>query len=85
MKDEPNGSHVTIGEGRFHRKSGFMGTRVGCRALDVAPAGDRSFGQNTDIEETPIEPIAVGSFSVRKDHLHRRNVIRVGVVFFGIK
>jgi hypothetical protein len=32
-----------------------------------------------------IEPIAVGSFSVRKNHLHRRNVIGIGVAVFGIK
>ncbi len=58
---------------------------MGASTLDVSPAGDRGFRNYVDIEESAVEPIAVGLPSVIKRHLHRRYVTGVCTVIVWIE
>jgi hypothetical protein len=58
---------------------------MGASTLDVSPAGDRGFRNYVNIEESAVEPIAVGLPSVIKRHLHRRYVTGVCTVIVWIE
>src|ERR1700688_4871290 len=58
---------------------------MGASTLDVSPAGVRGFRNYVDIEESAVEPIAVGLPSVIKRHLHRRYVTGVCTVIVWVE